>query len=200
MAKLIEPLDSFRKHEARLAKEQRKLSLKTRFSNNWVKQKIKVNRVHEKIANVRHDFLHKHSTKISQNHAVVAVEDLQVSKMTRSAKGTIEEPGRHVAAKSGLNKAILDQGWGMFRILVEYKQVWRGGAVMAVAPQYTSQRCAECDHVSPENRPSQAVFSCVACGHRDHADVNAARNILAAGLAESLNACGPERSSGIPRL
>lgn len=197
---LIEPLDSFRKHEARLAKEQRKLSLKTRFSNNWVKQKIKVNRVHEKIANVRHDFLHKHSTKISQNHAVVAVEDLQVSKMTRSAKGTIEEPGRHVAAKSGLNKAILDQGWGMFRILVEYKQVWRGGAVMAVAPQYTSQRCAECDHVSPENRPSQAVFSCVACGHRDHADVNAARNILAAGLAESLNACGPERSSGIPRL
>lgn len=197
---LIEPLNSFRKHEDKLAKEQRKLSLKTKFSNNWIKQKRKVNRVHQKIANLRHDFLHKESTKVSKSHAIVVVEDLRVSNMSRSAKGTIEEPGRNVAAKSGLNKAILDQGWGLFRTMLEYKQFWRGGAVIAVAPQYTSQKCAECGHVSPLSRPSQAVFSCVACGHTDHADVNAARNILAAGLAESLNACGPERSSGIPVL
>jgi putative transposase len=188
---LMEPLDSFRKHEAKLAKEQQKLSRKTKFSNNWIKQKRKVNRVHHKIANVRHDFLHKHSTQISKNHAFIAVENLQVSNMTRSASGTIEEPGRHVAAKSGLNKAILDQGWRLFRTMLEYKQLWRGGEVIAVAPQYTSQKCAECGHVSPENRPSQAVFSCVACGHTDHADVNAARNVLADGLSESLNACGP---------
>jgi putative transposase len=196
----IEPLNSFRKWEAKLAKEQRKLALKVKFSKNWIKQKRKVNRIHQRIANLRHDFLHQHSTEISQNHAVIVVEDLQVSNMSRSAKGTIDEPGRNVAAKSGLNKAILDQGWGMFRTMLEYKQLWRGGMVIAVPPQYTSQTCAECGHVSPENRVMQAVFSCVACGHTDHADVNAARVILAVGLAERLNACGPQRSSGIPVL
>jgi putative transposase len=197
---LIEPLDSFRKHEAKLAKEQRKLSLKTKFSNNWIKQKRKVNRIHQTIANLRHDFLHKHSTKISKNHAFIAVENLQVSNMSRSASGTLEAPGRNVAQKSGLNKAILDQGWRMFRTMLEYKQAWNGGMVIAVASQYTSQKCAECGHISPLNRVSQAVFTCVACGHTDHADVNAARNILADGLSESLNACGPERSSGISVL
>jgi putative transposase len=197
---LIEPLDSFRKTEAKLAKEQRKLALKVTFSNNWIKQKRKVNRVHQRIANLRHDFLHQHSTEISQNHAVIVVEDLQVSNMSRSAKGTVEEPGRNVAAKSGLNKAILDQGWGMFRTMLQYKQLWRGGMVIAVPPQYTSQTCAECGHVSPENRVVQAMFSGVNCGHNDNADVNVARNILAVGLTESLNACGPQRSSGIPVL
>ncbi len=196
----IKPLGAFRRHEAKLAREQQKLSAKVKFSNNWIKQKRKVNRVHQQIANLRHDFLHKESTKISKNHAVVVVEDLKVSNMSRSASGTMEAPGRNVAQKSGLNKAILDQGWGTFRTMLEYKQAWRGGTVIAVAPQYTSRKCAECGHVSSENRPSQAVFSCVACGHTDHADVNAARNVLAAGLAESLNACGPERSSGIPVL
>jgi putative transposase len=197
---LIEPLDSFRKHEERLAKEQRKLSLKQKLSNNCLKQKRVVYRIHQQIANVRHDFLHQHSTQISKNHAFIALENLQVSNMSRSASGTIEEPGRNVAAKSGLNKAILDQGWRMFRTMLEYKQVWRGGEVIAVAPQYTSQKCAECGHVSPQNRVSQAVFSCVACGHTDHADVNAARNVLAAGLVERLNACGRFASSGIPRF
>ena len=144
--------------------------------------------------------MHQHSTTISQNHAVIVVEDLKVSNMSKSAKGTVDEPGKKVAQKSGLNKAILDQGWGMFRTMLEYKQLWRGGMVIAVPPAYTSQRCAECGHVSPENRVVQALFSCVACGHTDHADVNAARNILAAGLAESLNACGPHGASGIPVL
>jgi putative transposase len=198
--KRILPLNSFRKLEAKLATEQRQLALMVKFSNNWVKQKRKVNRVHQRIANLRHDFLHQESTKISKKHAVIVVEDLRVSNMSRSAKGTVDEPGRNVAAKSGLNKAILDQGWGMFRTMLEYKQAWRGGMVIAVPPQYTSQTCAECGHVSPENRVVQALFSCVACGHTDHADVNAARNILAAGLAESLNACGPHGASGIPVL
>lgn len=196
----IEPLDAFRKAEAKLARGQQKLSRKVKFSNNWIKQKQKVNRVHTRIANLRHDFLHKHSTEISKNHAVIVVEDLQVSNMSKSAKGTVEKPGRNVAAKSGLNKAILDQGWGMFRRMLAYKQLWRGGVLIAVPPAYTSQTCAECGHVSPENRVVQAVFSCVACGHTDHADVNAARVILAVGLTERLNACGPERSSGIPGL
>jgi putative transposase len=112
---------------------------------------------------------------------VIVLEDLQVRNMSRSAKGTVKEPGRNVAAKSGLNKSILDQGWGMFRRMLEYKQRWRGGAVIAVNPRYTSQTCPECGHVSKNNRPQQALFSCVACGYTYHADVVAARNILAWG-------------------
>ena len=108
--------------------------------------------------------------------------------MSRSAKGTLDEPGKHVAAKSGLNKAILDQGWGMFRRLLEYKQTWRGGAVIAVNPRYTSQRCPACGHVSAKNRVQQALFSCQTCGYSYHAGIVAARNILALGQGERLNA------------
>ena len=144
-----------------------------------------------RIANCRHDFLHKLSTETSKNHAVIVIEDLQVNNMSRSARGTVEEPGRNVAAKSGLNKAILDQGWGTFRRMLEYKQGWRGGAVIAVNPRFTSQTCPECGHVSKANRPQQALFSCEQCGYSYHADVVAARNILAVGHTERLNACSP---------
>ena len=91
-------------------------------------------------------------------------------------------------AKSGLNRSILDQGWFEFRRQIEYKQVWRGGDVLAVPPQYTSQRCSCCGTVSKENRQSQAKFACIACGYQANADVNAAMNILAAGHA--VLACG----------
>src|SRR5204863_8508551 len=99
-----------------------------------------------RIANCRHDFLHKLSTATSKNHAVIVIEDLQVTNMSRSAKGTVEEPGMRVAQKSGLNKAILDQGWGMFRRMLDYKQAWHGGEVIAVNPRYTSQTCPACRH------------------------------------------------------
>jgi putative transposase len=85
--------------------------------------------------------------------------------MSRSARGTVEEPGHNVMQKSGLNKAVLDQGWGTFRRMLEYKQRWGGGELIAVNPRYTSQICPQCGHVSKENRPQQALFSCVACGH-----------------------------------
>ena len=101
----------------------------------------------------------------------------------------MEEPGSHVAQKAGLNKAILDQGWGMFRHMLEYKQAWRGGEVIAVNPRSTSQTCPECGHIAKENRPQQALFSCVACGSTYHADIVGAKNILALGHRESLNAC-----------
>ena len=108
--------------------------------------------------------------------------------MSQSAKGTVDQPGTNVAAKSGLNKAILDQGWGMFRRLLEYKQCWRGGEVIAINPRYTSQMCPQCGHVSKKNRPQQALFSCEQCGYSYHADVVAARNILACGQRERQNA------------
>lgn len=123
----FEPLNSFRKLEKKLAREQRKLSRKVKGSANRKKQKGRVSRLHIRIADARNDYLHKLSTTISKNHAMVVLEDLRVSNMSKSAKGTIEEPGRNVAAKSGLNKAILDQGWFEFRRQLEYKQSWRGG-------------------------------------------------------------------------
>ena len=121
---LIQPLNALRTNERKLARAQQALSHKVKFSQNWKKQKARINRIHTTIANCRHDFLHQHSTAISKNHAVIVVEDLQVKHMSTSAKGTVEEPGKNVAAKSGLNKAILDQGWGMFRRMLEYKQRW----------------------------------------------------------------------------
>ena len=184
------PMSSFKKHETALRKAQKALSRKQKFSQNWYKAKKRVSRIHEDIANARKDFLHKISTEVSKNHAVVVLENLQVRNMSGSAKGTLEDPGKCVAAKSGLNKSILDQGWFEFRRQLEYKLRWRGGYLILVPPQNTSRRCPVCGYISKENRPSQAQFRCLSCGHEANADGNAARNILAAGLAVS--ACGED--------
>lgn len=103
--------------------------------------------------------------------------------MTASAKGTVAEPGRKVRQKSGLNRSILAKGWGAFLLKLEHAARYHGTAVAKVNPAYTSQTCNACGHVAPESRESQARFRCVTCGYQAHADVNAARNILAAGLA-----------------
>ncbi len=184
----IEPLNTFRKHEQRLARYQRAMSRKIKFSNNWKKAKAKVQKLHTRIANVRRDFLHKTSTTISQNHAIVCIEDLQVRNMSKSAAGSSEAPGKNVRAKSSLNKSILDQGWFEFRRQLEYKQVWRGGDVLAVPPRNTSRTCPCCGHVSAENRQTQAKFACVDCGYENNADLVGAINVLAAGHA--VLACG----------
>ncbi len=128
---------------------------------------------------------HKVSTVISKNHAVVVLENLKVGNMTRSAKGTVEAPGRNIRQKSGLNKSILDQGWGLLKQMLEYKLRWSGGMLLLVDPAYTSQTCSVCGHVDAGNRTDQKTFHCLHCGHEAHADVNAAKNILARGL-ESL--------------
>ncbi len=191
---VFEPAHSFKTKQAKLARYQRVMSRKVKFSKNWQKAKNKVSKLHSTIANIRKDYLHKISTAISKNHALVVLEDLQVSNMSKSAKGTLEAKGRNVKAKSGLNRAILDQGWFEFRRQLEYKQAWLGGLLQTVAPQYTSQRCACCGHTAKGNRITQAKFACVACGHTENADINAARNILAAGLA--VLACGEAVQSG----
>lgn len=187
---VYEPLNSFKKHERALAKAQRAMARKTKFSQNWHKAKAKVQRIQARIANARRDYLHKASNDISKNHAVVVIEDLKVSNMSKSAKGTKEAPGKNVKAKSGLNKAILDQGWAEFRRQLEYKQKWRGGEVIAVNPRNTSRTCLECGHVSADNRKTQARFKCVSCGFEGHADLVAAENIRRAGHARI--ACGGE--------
>jgi len=188
----IPPLNSFRKYERKLARLQRSLSRKTKFSANWRKTKKSISRLHRKIADCRSDFLHKVSTDISKNHAVVVMEDLKVRNMSRSASGTVENPGRNVRAKSGLNKAILDQAWYEFRRQLAYKLEWRGGILITVSPQNTSRQCSRCGYVDAGNRKKQAVFHCLACGHEMNADLNAAINIRAAGHAVS--ACGAGRA------
>jgi len=185
------PLNAYRRVAAKKARMQRKLAGMVKYSQNWKKLQRRIAQLDIRTANCRHDFLHKLSTETSKNHAVIVLEDLQVKHMSKSTKGSVEEPGRNVAQKSGLNKAILDQGWGMFRQMLEYKQAWRGGAVIAVYPRYTSQTCPKCEHITKLNRPQQALFSCVACGYTYHADIVAAKNILALGHRERLNACSP---------
>ncbi|CAM3340478.1 transposase [Polaromonas hydrogenivorans] len=188
----VAPLCSFKRHEQRLARYQRRMSRKTRFSKNWHKARRKVQKVHTQIANARKDFLHKTTSAISQNHAMVAIEDLAVRNMSKSAAGNAGKPGKNVAAKSGLNKSILDQGWFEFRRQLQYKLAWNGGILIAVPPQYTSQTCPCCGHVAKENRQTQARFECVDCGYENHADVVGAMNILARGYRVA--ACGEDGS------
>ncbi len=186
--KFISPVGAFKTLERKLAREQRAMRHKKRFSNNWKKAKARITRIHQRIGNIRRDRLHKSTSYISKNHAIVCIEDLQVRNMSKSAAGTKEAPGRNVKAKSGLNKSILDQGWHEFRRQLEYKQGWLGGQVLAVNPRNTSRTCPCCGHVSAMNRLTQSKFECVQCGHAGNADWIAAQNIVAAGHA--VLACG----------
>lgn len=185
---IFEPVNSFKSNQKKLARLQRAMSRKVKFSNNWNKAKRKVQNLHSRIANIRRDYLHKVTTTISKNHAMIVIEDLKVANMSKSAAGTVSQHGRNVRAKSGLNRSILDQGWYELRRQLEYKQLWRGGQVLPINPAYTSQKCACCAHTAKENRQSQSKFECLACGYIANADVNGARNILAAGHA--VLACG----------
>ena len=175
--------NSFKKRQDRLAQLQQRLAKKKKGSANFKKLKQRITKLHGKIANIRQDYLHKVSTDISKNHALVVLEDLKVANMSKSASGTLEAPGKMVAAKSGLNRSILDQGWHSFKAMLSYKQNWLGGEIVLVDPRYTSQQCSSCGHTESKNRVSQASFVCKQCGHNENADVNAAKNILAAGHA-----------------
>ncbi len=177
------PLNSFKRHETRLRKAQQAFSRKVKFSNNWKKAKARVQRIHARIGNARRDYLHKATTTISQNHAVVVIEDLQIANLSASAKGTVAHPGTNVQAKAGLNKSILDQGWFEFRRQLDYKLAWQGGWLIAVPPQNTSRTCPCCGQVSADNRQTQARFECIDCGFEEHADMVGAINVLRAGHA-----------------
>lgn len=150
----IAPLNSFKQHQMRLARYQRRMRRQVRFSRNWNEARKKVQKLHTPIANARRDLLHKASTTISQNRALVCIEDLQVKNMSRSAKGNIAAPGKNVKAKSGLNRSILDQGWSEFRRQLAYKLAWRGGMLLGVPPHHTSQTCPCCAHGARDNRQS----------------------------------------------
>jgi len=174
------PLVSIKAAEKKLEKAQRILSRKKKKSKNFKKQCLKIAKIHQQITNIRKDNLHKLSHNVTKSHSVVVLENLKIKNMSKSASGTLEEPGKNVAQKRGLNRSILRQGWGEFERQLAYKLNWSGGELIKVPAHYTSQTCPECGHVAKENRNKES-FECVSCGFAGHADVVGALNILARG-------------------
>ncbi len=174
---------------ARLAKAQRSLSSKQRGSAHRHRQVEVVARCHRKIANQRRNASHQLSRQLVNDYDFIALEDLTIKNMTRrpKPKPDPDSPGSYLpngaARKAGLNRSIHDAGWGVLVSMILDKAECAGREVVTVRPHYTSQRCAECGHTEPSNRINQAEFRCCSCGHEDHADRNAARNILGAGRA-----------------
>ncbi|MGH3860468.1 RNA-guided endonuclease InsQ/TnpB family protein [Actinokineospora sp.] len=167
--------------KARLLRLQRKLARAQRGSNRRGKVKTAIGKLKARETDRRKDWVEKTSTRLAREFDVIAVEDLKISNMTRSAKGTVDVPGRGVRQKAGLNRGILANGWGLLVTRLEHKAP---GRVMKVDPRFTSQRCSACGVVDREARESQAAFRCRSCGFACNADVNAALNIrFAAGHA-----------------
>jgi putative transposase len=171
----------------RLADAQRELACKKRGSSRRKKTVAKVAGLHGKVRRQRLDHAHKIALALVRDHDLIVHEDLKIANMTRRPKPRPNGSGGHepngAAAKAGLNKSIHDAGWGNFLRILSAKAESAGRTVIAVNSRHTSQRCARCGHSAAGNRATQAQFRCLACGHRAHADVNAARNILRAGLA-----------------
>lgn len=170
----------------RLTAAQQCLARKKRGSNRRRKAVRKVAALHAKVRRQRLDHAHKTALALVREHDVIMHEDLQIPNMTKRPKPRPADDGSYepngAAAKAGLNKSILDAGWGVFLDVLRAKAEWAGRVVIEVDARHTSQRCSQCGHVAAGNRPSQAEFRCTACGHEAHADVNAAVNILRSGL------------------
>ncbi|HEY3687633.1 MAG TPA: transposase [Streptosporangiaceae bacterium] len=167
----------------RLAAAQREVSRCGPGSRRRRNARARVAALHGKIRRQRLDHAHKIALALVRTYDLIAHEDLRIANMTRSASGTLDSPGTNVAQKTGLNRSILDAGWGLFLRILTYKAESAGRVLIAVNPAGTSRTCWACGHRAGGNRVSQAEFRCRACGHTAHADVNAARNILRAGLA-----------------
>ena len=158
-------------------KAQKVLSRRKKGSQNRQKAKKIFVKKNLKLKNKRNDFLHKTTKKLSENQTI-AIENLMIKNMSKKAKGSIDNPNMRSSAKSGLNRVVLQQSWGKFFELLEYKLKRNGGQLIRVDPKYTSQKCSCCEHISKENRQSQAKFECVECGTQKNADYNASLNIL----------------------
>jgi len=170
------------KEHERLVRLERRRAAQQPGSNRYLRTTRQIAALHRRASDRRHDFAHKLSTHLAKNHGLVAIEALVVANMTRSARGTIEKPGRNVAAKSGLNRAILNKGWGLVSGQLRYKCPWYGSVLVEVPAPDTSVTCPVCGIVDTASRPQRAVFLCACCGHQDHADRNAAINIRERGV------------------
>lgn len=163
--------NAFRKHEKKLAKLQRRLAKKKKGSKNRTKARLKVAKLHAKIADIRKDFIHKLSTRLIHENQVIAVETLAVSNMQKNRK---------------LAKSIGDAGWAEFVRQLEYKARWYGREVVKIDRWHpSSKRCSDCGYTAEKMPLNVRQWTCPECGANHDRDVNAARNILAAGLAVS---------------
>ncbi len=177
----------------RLARLQRKLARAQRGSNRRAKVKAAIAKLKAREADRRKDWIEKTSTRLASQFDVIAVEDLNIPAMTRSAKGTMDAPGRSVRAKAGLNRGILAAGWGRLVERLEHKAP---GRIVKINPRFTSQRCSACGTVDRQARESQMRFRCRSCGYAGNADVNAARNIRMAAAGHAVDARGGDRVAG----
>ena len=149
----------------------------------------------------RSDFTHKLTTDLAKSHGLVAIEDLRVKQMTRSARGTQSEPGTHVSQKAGLNRAVLDNAPGERRRQLAYKCPAYGSELVVVPPARTSQTCGACKLWDPASRINRDTFSCTGCGHTDDADHNASVVILSRAFLDQVGApsaaghCGAQHAS-----
>jgi putative transposase len=182
------PLERIKNLEERKKILQRRLRNKKKFSSNWRKKQFAIRRIETKIKRIRRDWIDKVTTNLAKNHSQIILEDLQIRNMTRSASGTIEEPGKNVAQKKGLNRSLLRQGLGILETVLKYKCERNGVPLILVPPQYTSKICSHCGEKENTERPSQSDFHCLACGLKMNADTNAALNIFTRGQRGS--ACG----------
>jgi transposase len=154
---------------------QRRLARAARGSNRRRKVRTLIGQLKSRDGDRRKDWLEKTSTDLARRFDVIRLENLNIKGMTRSARGTVQNPGRNVAAKAGLNRGILKSGWGLLAGRLEQKAPGRVEKVKL----RTRRRPNPCKHIAAQSRKSQATFVCVACGHSANADVNAARNIAA---------------------
>jgi putative transposase len=172
---------------------QRRQARRTKRSASWVKAKRKVARYQRYGADLRRDVAHKtsHTLAADPRYKLFVFEALKVQNMTAKAKPKQDAQGRWIkngaAAKSGLNKSILASTWGQTKIFLQYKARRQGKLVIEVPPFYSSQECAACGHVHPDNRVSQSEFVCLRCGNTDHADHNAAKVIALRGVRQLLS-------------
>ena len=168
-----------------IAKKQQRLARCQRGSRERRKRARILANAHSRAKISNRNECHRITTNIIQRFGHIGIEALQIRNMTRSAKGTAEEPGKNVAAKSGLNREILTQTWGLIRQQLSYKAEWAGRQFVEVDPKYTSQACSRCGVIDAASRDKKdrKNFTCRSCGHQQDADVNAAINILRRSLA-----------------
>ena len=181
--------------QKKLAQAQRSLATMQRGSKRRRRQVDDVVRLHCKVKNQRLNAAHQLSRQLVNDYDFIAIEDLKITNMVHAPKGkpNPERPGAYLPngarRNAGVNRSIHDAGWGQFVSLLTYKAESAGRSVVSVNPRHTSQTCAECLYVDAGNRANQKDFRCRNCGHRDFADINAARNILRAGRALQASTC-----------
>ncbi|MHB1524972.1 MAG: RNA-guided endonuclease InsQ/TnpB family protein [Candidatus Dormibacteria bacterium] len=181
------------KEKERLVRLERSRERQKKGSKNREETKRLIAAMHARARQRRQDFTEKVSDDLAKNHGLVVFEDLHIQAMTASAKGTVEEPGTNVRQKAGLNRAILNKGWGELAARADDKVARHGHRTMTVPAPYTSQTCPgpKCGHVSADNRATRSMFVCVKCGYQGHADLVAASNIRERGIKLALAGGAP---------